>query len=86
MPSFIHVVYWACVVMVAPNIRSYMEILVYTPYTSIYVVCGPAIYAFCTTLNMIILLSATLYHGYHTGPPAGPLIIHSDKSCVTNLP
>ena len=43
-------VYGACVVMVAPRIRFSTEILVYTLYTTIYVVCGPEIYAFCTNL------------------------------------
>ena len=45
-------VYLACVVMVAPIIRStYGNTSIYA-YTSIYVVCGPEIYAFRTTLLM----------------------------------
>ena len=45
-------VYLACVVMVAPIIRStYGNTSIYA-YTSIYVVYGPEIYAFRTTLLM----------------------------------
>ena len=47
--------------MVAPRIRFSTEILVYTLYTSIYVVCGPEIYAFCTTLIISLLHTPARY-------------------------
>ena len=49
--------------MVAPRIRFSTEILVYTLYTSIYVVCGPEIYGFFTTLLIGHSLGSLLEQG-----------------------